>query len=91
MAARATCERCQAVYSPSRPPKVRSVCDRCGGAVVSTARADDSPEVVRKRLEVYAEQTEPVVSFYERRGAVRRVDGTGEVDQVTTRLLEAAG
>jgi len=91
LAARATCSRCQAVYSTdSRPPRVAGVCDRCGGAVVSTARVDDSPEVVRKRLEVYDEQTRPVIDFYERRGLVRRVDGVGAVDEITERVLEAA-
>ncbi len=91
LAARATCSECQAVYSAAgRPPRVAGVCDRCGGAVVSTARADDSPEVVRKRLEIYDEQTRPVIDFYERHALVRRVNGVGAVDEITGRVLEAA-
>ena len=56
----------------------------------SEGRADDTPEVIARRFDVYAEQTQPVVEHYERRGAVRRVDGLGALDAVTSRLLEAA-
>ncbi|MDE3193334.1 MAG: adenylate kinase [Chloroflexota bacterium] len=52
-------------------------------------RADDSPEVVRKRLRVYEEQTRPVVDFYQRRGLVRCVDGLGDVKEVASRLATA--
>lgn len=52
-------------------------------------RADDSPDVVRKRLVVYEEQTKPVVDFYERAGVVRRVDGVGDVQDVSARLTQA--
>ncbi|MBI3521936.1 MAG: adenylate kinase [Chloroflexi bacterium] len=90
LASRATCSICQAVYSTGHPPKAPGICDRCGGAVVATARPDDSPDVVRKRLEVYSDQTEPVVRFYDARGLVRRVDGVGDVEDVIKRLLEAA-
>jgi adenylate kinase len=53
-------------------------------------RADDTPEVIARRFDVYAEQTQPVVEHYEGLGRVRRVDGLGELDAVTTRLIEAA-
>jgi adenylate kinase len=53
-------------------------------------RADDTPEVMARRFDVYAEQTEPVVGYYERRGLVRRVDGVGDIDAVTARLITAA-
>ncbi|HZC30848.1 MAG TPA: nucleoside monophosphate kinase, partial [Gaiellaceae bacterium] len=91
LARRLTCGRCQAVYSEDRPPRVAGVCDRCGGDVRATARADDSPEVVRKRLEVYDEQTRPVVERYAARGLVRRVDGVGMVEDVRARVLTAIG
>lgn len=90
LGARATCAKCQAVYSMAvRPPRVAGVCDRCGGAVSGTARADESPEVVTKRLAVYDEQTRPVVVHYAARGLVKHVDGTGSVEEITARL-EAA-
>ena len=53
-------------------------------------RADDTPDVIARRFDVYAEQTQPVVERYERLGKVRRVNGLGDVDTVTGRLIEAA-
>ena len=52
-------------------------------------RADDTEEVIRRRLEVYAEQTAPLTDLYGARGLVRRVDGMGPVDEVTDRLVRA--
>ncbi len=54
-------------------------------------RSDDSEQVVRRRMQVYAEQTAPLVEVYSARGLLRRVDGMGEVDEVTDRLLAAVG
>ena len=52
-------------------------------------RADDTESVIRRRLEVYAEQTEPLASLYEARGLLVRVDGIGDVDEVTERMMAA--
>ncbi|HEX9270446.1 MAG TPA: adenylate kinase [Candidatus Limnocylindria bacterium] len=52
-------------------------------------RSDDTLEVIEKRFDVYAEQTQPLVAYYERRGLLRRVDGLGSMDEVTARLDEA--
>lgn len=56
----------------------------------SEGRADDTPDVIARRFDVYAEQTQPVVEHYEALNRVRRVDGLGELDAVTARLIEAA-
>jgi adenylate kinase len=56
----------------------------------SEGRADDTPDVITRRFDVYAEQTQPVVERYEGLGTVRRVNGLGDVDTVTERLIEAA-
>ena len=72
-----------------RPPKIPGVCDRCGGPVSGTTRSDESPEVIRKRLEVYDAQTNPVVSHYEALGLVKRVSGLGAVADVSARLAQA--
>ncbi|HAF09949.1 MAG TPA: adenylate kinase [Chloroflexi bacterium] len=56
----------------------------------SEGRADDTPEVIARRFDVYSEQTQPVVEYYERLGRVRKVNGLGSVDEVTERLVEAA-
>jgi adenylate kinase len=87
LGARATCSRCQTVYSLAvRPPKVPGVCDRCGGPVSATARSDESPEVVKKRLEIYENETKPVIDYYEKRGLLRRVSGVGTMEEIGARL-----
>ena len=55
----------------------------------SEGRADDTEDVVRRRQEVYAEQTEPLIEVYRRRGIVFEIDGMGEVDAVTKRIFDA--
>jgi adenylate kinase len=62
---------------------------RLSGRAHVEGRADDSPEAVRKRLAVYAEQTAPVVDFYRNQGKLACVQGVGSVDEVFTRILEA--
>jgi adenylate kinase len=89
LARRLTCSRCQMAYSEDRPPRVAGRCDRCGGDVRSTSRPDDSPAVVRTRLEVYDKETKPVVDHYERAGLVRRIDGVGAIEDVNRRLTQA--
>ena len=69
------------------PPNSEGVCDACGGELYQ--RDDDKPETVRRRLQVYREQTKPLVEYYEDRGLLRRVAGTGEVTEVTNRAIEA--
>jgi adenylate kinase len=66
------------------PPKNDDVCDICGARL--EIRDDDKPEVIRKRLDTYHEKTESVVSYYEERGILRRVDGSREPDDVNDRI-----
>jgi adenylate kinase len=54
-------------------------------------RADDAPETVRERLHVYHDETEPLIDYYEQRALLRRVDGTGDPDDVQQRLRDALG
>lgn len=87
---RATCSSCQQMYSLAiRPPKREGICDRCGGPVLATARPDDSPEVVLRRLEVYDEQTRPVVEHYERLGVLRHIPGDASIDEMFARVCAA--
>ncbi|MET8899068.1 MULTISPECIES: adenylate kinase [unclassified Streptomyces] len=69
------------------PPKKEGVCDVCGGELYQ--RDDDSEETVRKRLEVYHTQTEPIIDYYKSQGLVVTIAATGPVDEVTGRALEA--
>lgn len=59
--------------------------------MLSRGRADDTEETIRNRFKIYNEQTAPLIDIYENRGLVVRVDGLGQVDEVTDRLLEAVG
>ena len=58
------------------------------GRAIEQGRADDTEDVIRRRLEVYEEQTAPLISVYAQRGLVLMIDGLGEVDEVTARILE---
>jgi adenylate kinase len=62
------------------PPKHEGVCDQDGSRLIQ--RDDDKPEVIRKRLEVYHRQTEPLVDYYDEKGLMRRIDGTREAAEV---------
>jgi adenylate kinase len=66
------------------PPKKEGVCDLCGGQLV--VRDDDKPDVVRHRLEQYHSKTEPLVSYYEEKGILRRVDGDHPPEEVSDRI-----
>jgi adenylate kinase len=62
------------------PPKREGVCDQDGSRLIQ--RDDDKPEVVRNRLAVYHDQTEPLISYYDEQGLMRRIDGTRSPDEV---------
>src|ERR1700744_2928117 len=82
---RRTCEAEGHVYHVDfNPPKVEGVCDIDGSPLV--VRDDDQPEVIRKRLPHYHQKPEPLVSYYEGRGVLRRVDGEREPATVTEEL-----
>ena len=63
--------------------------ERIAGRAQAEGRADDNPEAVRRRLDVYADLTAPVVDFYRQRGTLKVIDGEGTMDEVFTRILEA--
>ncbi|MFJ8231711.1 adenylate kinase [Streptomyces sp. NPDC094448] len=71
------------------PPKAEGVCDTCGGDLYQ--RDDDSEETVRKRLEVYHAQTEPIIDYYRGQGLVVTISALGPVTEVTGRAMEALG
>lgn len=75
------CPVCQKAYGLEAPPRVRGRCDEHPIAAL-IQRADDAPETVRRRLEVYRRQTEPLVEYYRKLGRLREVPGTGSVDEV---------
>jgi len=87
LAARRVCSDCGANYSVDSPPKYPWVCDNCGGDVVQ--RADDTPEAIQKRLDLYERQTAPLIEWYAERKLLAEVDGLGPPDEVTARLVAA--
>ena len=66
------------------PPKQEGVCDIDGSPL--EIRDDDKPEVIQHRLEQYHEKTEPLISYYDGRGLLRRIDGTRPPDEVTDQI-----
>ncbi|WP_369233867.1 adenylate kinase [Streptomyces sp. R21] len=70
-----------------KQPKAPGVCDVCGGELYQ--RDDDSEDTVRKRLEVYHSQTEPIIDYYKAQGLVVTISALGKVDEVTGRAMEA--
>jgi adenylate kinase len=82
---RRTCEANGHVFHVDfNPPKEEGVCDIDGSPLV--IRDDDKPDVIRKRLATYHEKTEPLVTYYDDRGVLRRVDGERDPDEVTEEL-----
>ena len=63
---------------------------RLNGRAIAERRPDDTPEIIATRLEVYEEQTRPVIQYYDDRGLVKRVSAVGTVSEITARLREAA-
>ena len=85
---RLECRRCHATYHrDSAPPKVPERCNICGGELYT--RADDKPEAVVKRLEVYERETRPLIGHYRAQDRLVEVDGAGPVDEVAQRILQA--
>jgi adenylate kinase len=85
LSGRRTCVKNGHVYHVEfDPPKNEGVCDQDGSRLVQ--RDDDKPETIRKRLEVYHEQTSPLEDWYEERGLLRRFDGTRSPDEVHSHI-----
>ena len=84
------CVNCGATYHIEHvPPKQEGVCDTCGEALV--LRDDDKPETVQHRLDVYHEQTQPLIDFYSSRNVLKSVDGTVAMDEVFKSITSILG
>ena len=81
---RRTCPNGHIFHIDFDPPEKEDVCDVCGESLA--IRDDDKPEVIRKRLELYHEKTEPLIEYYEVRGLLNRVDGDQPPEEVTDRI-----
>lgn len=81
MSGRRACVSCGATYHVVHvPPKKEGICDRCGSELI--LRDDDKPETVKNRLDVYHKQTQPLIDFYTKKGVLKTVDGTVDMQDV---------
>ena len=88
LSGRRVCPSCGAVYHlEADPPRIQGACDRDGATLIQ--RDDDTPDAIRRRLEIYDEQTAPLLAYYEKRGVLHRVDGNRAIDEVTDGILDA--
>lgn len=86
ISSRRVCSECGAIYSVDANETAEEACAKCGGTLVQ--RADDTEDAIRKRLALYNEQTAPLLSFFAERGLLETVDGVGDPDSISKRLVE---
>ena len=90
LSARRECSKCGAPYSVLyKKPVTEGKCDKCGGELIQ--RADDNPETIQNRLNVYHEQTEPIKAYYEKAGLLVKAEGADSVDDTTKNVFKALG
>lgn len=90
LSSRRECKECGAPYNViSNKPKTEGKCDKCGGDLVQ--RADDNPDTIKNRLNVYHEQTEPIKSYYEKMGLLVTAKGEEELKDTTANVAKALG
>ena len=87
---RRICKSCGATYHVEfNPPKVDGVCDVCGGELYQ--RADDNEETVSKRIQVYLDETKPLVNYYSQEGIIANINGQQSIDKVFADIVNAQG
>jgi adenylate kinase len=90
LSGRRTCRGCGASsHVEFEKPKVAEVCDKCRGELYQ--REDDKEEVVTRRLEIYTDQTAPIVEFYKSKGLLKIISAIGEVSEITKKAISALG
>ena len=84
LSGRRTCKKCETLFHiKNKPPKIKNVCDSCGGKLYQ--RSDENPEVIKKRLQVYHKKTKPLINYYKEKGLLRNIDanyGFQDIDKV---------
>ena len=90
MTGRRTCHGCGATYHiVAAPSKTEGVCDKCGGALEQ--RKDDQPETVKRRLEVYHQETEPLKEYYQAKGLLQTVPDLGGIEATNEAIMKLLG
>lgn len=83
---RRVCTKCGANYQVDEMPEA-AVCENCGGEIVQ--RDDDTPDAIRRRLDLYEEQTAPLIEFYRERDLLVEIDGVGDQQEILDRIVRA--
>jgi adenylate kinase len=87
---RRTCKSCGQMYNVYfGPPQKEGACDKCSGELFQ--RDDDKEATIKKRLEVYTAQTEPLIGYYRNKGILKSVAGTGSIDEIFKKVCETLG
>jgi adenylate kinase len=88
LSGREICKNCGAIYHvKNMPSKVKGVCDKCGGPTYT--RPDDSLESIKNRLEVYREQTEPLIAYYGKKNLIRKIDSSKSPEDTHAQIRKA--
>ena len=83
---RISCKSCNAVYNRYfSPPETEGICDKCGSTELFH-RGDDNEETIKNRLTVYQQNTAPVIDFYSDKGMLRRINGVGDMEDITNAI-----
>ncbi len=87
---RRTCKACGQMFNMYfNAPKAEGKCDKCGGELFQGD--DDQEDTIKNRLKVYEEQTAPLIDYYAGKGILKRVEGTGSIDAIFTKVCELLG
>ncbi len=86
LSGRLVCSKCQGnFHTKNMPPKVEMICDYCGGGLYQ--RSDDNPETIRKRLDVYKDDSSPLIRYYEAQGILKRIDADRDAEPVLEEIV----
>ena len=87
---RRTCRNCGAMYHIMfNPPQKDGICDQCGGELFQ--RDDDQEATIRARLQVYEEQTAPLIAYYNKKGLLHPIEGVGAIEEIFQKIVEVIG
>jgi len=86
LSGRLVCSKCQGnFHAKNMPPKVEMICDYCGGSLYQ--RNDDNPQTIRKRLDVYKDDSSPLIRYYEAQGILKRIDADRDAEPVLEEIV----
>jgi adenylate kinase len=88
LSGRRTCRKCGNMYHVSfNPPGTEGVCDKCQGELYQ--RDDDNEETIKTRLQIYHDQTSPLIEYYKDKGSLKEIEGVGSIDDIFNRIKDS--